>query len=238
MGQKVNPIIFRLGVNRTWDSRWFARRGSDYASLLHEDLAMRKYLQKDLKQAGISKILIERPHMKCRIIIHSARPAFIIGKKGVDIERIRKKLSGMTSSEVHLNIVEVSKPEINATLIAQSVAQQLEKRVVFRRAMKRAVQSAMRFGVDGIKIICAGRLNGLELSRTEWYLEGRVSLQTLRADIDYGSAEARTVYGICGVKVYVCNGEILEHDSMASSQRALEKDNQGGNARRRDREKS
>ncbi|MBY7649359.1 MAG: 30S ribosomal protein S3 [Candidatus Liberibacter europaeus] len=225
MGQKINPIMFRLGVNRLSDSRWFAS-GSDYPSFLHEDLAMRKYLQHDLKQAAVAKILIERTHKKCRVAVHSARPGLIIGKKGVDIDRIRKKLSGMTSSEVHLNVVEVSKPEIDATLIAQSIAQQLERRVLFRRAMKRAVQSAMRFGVDGIKVICAGRLNGAELSRTEWYLEGRVSLQTLRADIDYGAAIAKTAYGICGVKVYVCKGEILDSKGVTdSNNRVLDKDN-------------
>ncbi|AHA28269.1 30S ribosomal protein S3 [Candidatus Liberibacter americanus] len=218
MGQKINPIMFRLGVNRTWDSRWFAN-GSDYSSFLHEDLSIRKYLQKDLKQAGIAKILIERTHKKCRVTIHSARPGLIIGKKGVDIDRIRKKISAMTSSEVHLNVVEVPKPEIDAALIAQSIAQQLERRVVFRRAMKRAVQSAMRLGVEGIKVICAGRLNGVELSRTEWYLEGRVSLQTLRANIDYGCASAETAYGICGVRVYVCKGNIASSENASSSDR-------------------
>ncbi|MBL0849393.1 MAG: 30S ribosomal protein S3 [Candidatus Liberibacter ctenarytainae] len=225
MGQKINPIMFRLGVGGTWNSRWFAS-GADYRSSLHEDLAMRRYLQKDLKQAGIAKVLIERTHKKCRISIHSARPGLIIGKKGADIERIRKNLSGFTSSEINLNVVEVPKPEIDATLIAQSIAQQLERRVAFRRAMKRAVQSAMRSGAEGIKIICSGRLNGLEISRTEWYLEGRVSLQTLRADIDYGSSAAHTAYGICGVKVYVCKKNAPESNQASSTdRRALNKGN-------------
>ncbi|MEG8099498.1 30S ribosomal protein S3 [Candidatus Liberibacter brunswickensis] len=225
MGQKINPILFRLGVNCTWSSRWFAR-GVEYGNLLHEDLGIRRYLQAQLKHAGIAKILIERTHQKCRIIVHSSRPGLIIGKKGADIERIRKDLSKMTTSEIYLNVNEVSKPEVNATLIAQSVAQQLEKRVVFRRAMKRAVQSAMRFGAEGIKIICSGRLNGMELSRTEWYLEGRVPLQTLRANIDYGSAVAETSYGTCGVKVYVYLREVSDSDNAVSSnRRVVEKDN-------------
>ncbi|ADR52813.1 30S ribosomal protein S3 [Candidatus Liberibacter solanacearum CLso-ZC1] len=225
MGQKINPILFRLGVNCTWSSRWFAR-GSEYGTLLHEDLKIRKYLEGNLKQAGVAKILIERTHKKCFITVYSARPGLIIGKKGSDIDRIRKNLSKMTPSEIHLNVNEVSKPEINATLIAQSIAQQLERRVVFRRAMKRAVQSAMRFGAEGIKIICSGRLNGLELSRTECYLEGRVPLQTLRANIDYGSAIAKTAYGICGVKVYVSIREVSDSDNATSSnRRPLEKSN-------------
>ncbi|WP_354688000.1 30S ribosomal protein S3 [Candidatus Liberibacter africanus] len=220
MGQKINPILFRLGANCTWSSRWFAQ-GSEYGNFLHEDLEIRKYLQSNLKHAGIAKILIERTHKKCRITVYSSRPGLIIGKKGTDIEKVRKKLAQMTASEIYLSVNEVSKPEINASLIAQSVAQQLEKRVVFRRAMKRAVQSAMRFGVEGIKIICSGRLNGLELSRTEWYLEGRVPLQTLRAHIDYGAAVADTAYGTCGVKVYV---SLREPSDLDSARRPAEKD--------------
>ena len=235
MGQKTNPIGFRLGINRTWDSRWFAEKG-EYGDLLQEDLKIRDYLTSELKQAAISKVVIERPHKKCRISIHSARPGLIIGKKGADIEKLRRKLSVMTNSETHLNIVEVRKPEIDATLVAQSIAQQLERRVAFRRAMKRAVQSAMRLGAEGIRITCGGRLGGAEIARTEWYREGRVPLHTLRADIDYGTAEAHTAYGVCGVKVWIFTGEILEHDPMASERRATESDSQSSGGRRRERE--
>ncbi len=235
MGQKTNPIGFRLGINRTWDSRWFAEKG-EYGDLLQEDLKIREYLTSELKQAAISKVVIERPHKKCRISIHSARPGLIIGKKGADIEKLRRKLSVMTNSETHLNIVEVRKPEIDATLVAQSIAQQLERRVAFRRAMKRAVQSAMRLGAEGIRITCGGRLGGAEIARTEWYREGRVPLHTLRADIDYGTAEAHTAYGVCGVKVWIFKGEILEHDPMASERRATESDSQSSGGRRRERE--
>ncbi|MEW7008386.1 30S ribosomal protein S3 [Lentilitoribacter sp. EG35] len=231
MGQKINPIGFRLGVNRTWDSRWYADQG-EYGDLLHEDMKIREFIVDKLKQAGVAKVVIERPHKKCRVTIHTARPGLIIGKKGADIEKLRQKLSAMTNSETHLNIVEVRKPEIDATLVAQSIAQQLERRVAFRRAMKRAVQSAMRLGALGIKITSAGRLGGAEIARTEWYREGRVPLHTLRADIDYGVAEALTAYGICGIKVWIFKGEILEHDPMASERRASENDNAGGNRRR------
>jgi len=221
MGQKVNPIGLRLGINRTWDSRWFANTG-EYGKLLHEDIKIRKYLEKELKQAAISKVVIERPHKKCRVTIHAARPGLIIGKKGADIEKLRKKLMEMTKSETHLNIVEVRKPEIDATLIAQSIAQQLERRIAFRRAMKRAVQSAMRLGAEGIRINCAGRLGGAEIARMEWYREGRVPLHTLRADVDYGVATAFTTYGTCGVKVWIFKGEILEHDPMAQDKKMAE----------------
>ena len=227
MGQKVNPVGMRLGVNRTWDSRWFANKG-DYGRLLHEDIEIRKYLEKELAQASISKIVIERPHKKCRVTIHAARPGIIIGKKGADIEKLRKKLATMTASEVHINIVEVRKPEIDARIVAQSIAHQLERRIAFRRAMKRAVQSAMRLGAQGIRINCGGRLGGAEIARMEWYREGRVPLHTLRADIDYGTAEALTAYGICGVKVWIFKGEILEHDPMASERRSIEGQEQGG----------
>ena len=218
MGQKVNPIGMRLGVNRTWESRWYAEKG-EYADLLHEDLKIRSTLFKDLRQAGISRVVIERPHKKCRVTIHSARPGVIIGKKGADIEKLKQRIAGMTDSEVVLNIVEVRKPEIDAQLVAESVAQQLERRVGFRRAMKRAVQSAMRLGAGGIRINCGGRLGGAEIARTEWYREGRVPLHTLRADIDYGVAEAMTAYGICGVKIWIFKGEIMEHDPMARDNR-------------------
>jgi len=235
MGQKINPVGLRLGINRTWSSRWFAGRG-DYGKLLHEDLAIRSYLMQELVQAGISKVVIERPHKKCRVTIHSARPGLIIGKKGADIEKLRKKLQDMTKADTSLNIVEVRKPEVDAALIAQSIAQQLERRVAFRRAMKRAVQSAMRLGAEGIRINCSGRLGGAEIARMEWYREGRVPLHTLRADIDYATAEAKTVYGICGVKVWVFKGEILEHDPQASERRALEGDVQGAASSSRRRE--
>jgi small subunit ribosomal protein S3 len=218
MGQKVNPIGMRLGVNRTWESRWYAEKG-EYANLLHEDLKIRTMLFKDLRQAGISRVVIERPHKKCRVTIHSARPGVIIGKKGADIEKLKQRIGKMTDSEVVLNIVEVRKPEIDAQLVAESVAQQLERRVGFRRAMKRAVQSAMRLGALGIRINCGGRLGGAEIARTEWYREGRVPLHTLRADIDYGVAEAMTAYGICGVKIWIFKGEIMEHDPMARDRR-------------------
>jgi len=230
MGHKVNPIGLRLGINRTWDSRWFAD-GREYGTLLHEDIRIREYLQKELKQAGVSKVVIERPHKKCRVTIHTARPGVVIGRKGADIERLRRKVGEMTASEVHLNILEVRKPEIDATLVAENIAQQLERRVAFRRAMKRAVQSSMRLGAGGIRINCAGRLGGAEIARTEWYREGRVPLHTLRADIDYGVATAHTAYGTIGIKVWIFKGEILEHDPMAQERRALEG---GDGGRRRD----
>jgi len=232
MGQKVNPIGLRLGVNRTWDSRWFASKG-EYGSLLHEDMQIRRTLMADLRQAAVSKIVIERPHKKCRVTVHSARPGIVIGKKGADIEKLRRKVSKLTESEVHINIVEVRKPETDATLVANSIAQQLERRVAFRRAMKRAVQSAMRLGADGIRISCGGRLGGAEIARTEWYREGRVPLHRLRADIDYGQSTANTAYGSCGVKVWVFRGEIMEHDPMASEKRQLEAAEQGGGGQRR-----
>jgi small subunit ribosomal protein S3 len=218
MGQKVNPIGLRLGINRTWDSRWFA--DDNYADLLHEDLSIRKYLRKRLQQAGVSRIVIERPAKKARITIHTARPGVVIGKKGADIEKLRSALQALTGSEVHLNIVEIRKPEIDATLVAENIASQLERRVAFRRAMKRAVQSAMRLGANGIRINCGGRLGGAEIARTEWYREGRVPLHTLRADVDYGEATAKTTYGTCGVKVWVFKGEIMAHDPMAQDKRA------------------
>ena len=191
MGQKVNPVGLRLGINRTWDSRWFAE-GADYGRLLLEDLKIRQYILKTLPQAAISKVVIERPAKLCRVSIYAARPGVIIGKKGSDIEKLRKTLSSMTSSDVSLNIVEIRKPEVDAKLVAQGIADQLERRIAFRRAMKRAVQSAMRLGAEGIKITCSGRLGGAEIARMEWYREGRVPLHTLRADVDYGVATAFT----------------------------------------------
>ncbi|MFC4724673.1 30S ribosomal protein S3 [Glycocaulis abyssi] len=221
MGQKINPIGLRLGINRTWDSRWFAR-GEEYANLLHEDLKIRKFLQEKLKAASISKIIIERPHKKCRITIYTARPGVVIGKKGADIEKLRREVAKMTDAEVFLNLVEVRKPETDANLVADSIAQQLERRVAFRRAMKRSMQSAMRMGALGCKIICAGRLGGAEIARSEQYNEGSVPLHTLRADIDYGFAEAKTAMGIIGIKVWIYKGEIMEHDPMASERRMQE----------------
>ena len=220
MGQKVNPIGLRVGINRTWDSRWFADK--EYGALLHSDLRLRKFLHDRLSQAGVSKIVIERPAKKARVTIHSARPGVVIGKKGADIEKLRSELSKMTGGEVLLNILEIRKPEIDARLVAENIAQQLERRVSFRRAMKRAVQSAMRLGAQGIRINCAGRLGGAEIARVEWYREGRVPLHTLRADIDYGVATAMTTYGTCGVKVWVFKGEIMAHDPMAQDKRAQE----------------
>ena len=213
MGQKVNPISLRLGINRTWDSRWFA--DGEYGKLLHEDLRIRKFLQEKLAQAGISKVIIERPAKKARVTIHTARPGVVIGKKGADIEKLRAEIAKMTGSEVHLNIVEVRKPEIDGQLVAENIAQQLERRVSIRRAMKRSVQSAMRMGAGGIRINCAGRLGGAEIARTQWYREGRVPLHTLRAHIDYGEATAFTTYGATGVKVWIYKGDIMDHDPMA-----------------------
>jgi small subunit ribosomal protein S3 len=220
MGQKVNPIGLRLGINRTWDSRWYADKS--YGDLLHEDIEIRGFLRKRLSQAGISRIVIERPAKRARITIHTARPGVVIGKKGADIEKLRRDLQDKTGGDVHLNIVEIRKPEIDAHLVAENIAQQLERRVAFRRAMKRAVQSAMRLGALGIRINCGGRLGGAEIARTEWYREGRVPLHTLRADVDYGEATALTTYGTCGVKVWVFKGEVLAHDPMAQDKRAQE----------------
>ena len=218
MGQKVNPNGLRLGINKTWDSRWFASK-KDYAKLLHEDLQIREFIMDKLSAAGISRVVIERPAQKARVTIYSARPGVVIGKKGQDIDSLKTKLQKITGSEVSLNIVEVRKPELDATLVADSIAQQLEKRVSFRRAMKRAVQSALRLGAQGIRITCGGRLGGAEIARVEWYREGRVPLHTLRADVDYGTATAHTAYGCCGIKVWIFKGEIMAHDPMASEKR-------------------
>ena len=221
MGNKVNPVGMRLQVNRTWDSRWYADT-KDYGDLLLEDLKIKDFVKKEAKQAGIARVIIERPHKKCRVTIHAARPGVIIGKKGADIEVLRKKLAALTASELHLHIVEVRKPELDAALVAESIGQQLERRVSFRRAMKRAVQNAMRMGALGIRVNVAGRLGGAEIARTEWYREGRVPLHTLRADIDYALFEATTPYGIIGIKVWIFKGEIMEHDPQARDRRQAE----------------
>ena len=234
MGHKSNAIGLRLQINRTWDSRWFAE-GADYGRLLIEDLKIRKYILKTLPQAAISKVVIERPAKLCRVSIFAARPGVIIGKKGTDIEKLRKTLASMTSSDVSLNIVEIRKPEVDAKLVAQGIADQLERRIAFRRAMKRAVQSAMRLGAEGIRINCGGRLGGAEIARSEWYREGRVPLHTLRANIDHASAEAHTAYGVCGVKVWIFKGEILGHDPMATDRLNLESQTSGVRPARDDR---
>jgi len=217
MGQKVNPIGLRLGINRTWESRWYA--GKDYSVKLLQDIKLRAYVFKTLKQAGVARVIIERAANKTNVTIHTARPGVIIGKKGSDIEKLRKDMSKFVGGDITLNIVEIRKPEMDAQLVADGIAQQLERRVSFRRAMKRAVQSALRLGAGGIRVNCAGRLAGSEIARTEWYREGRVPLHTLRADVDYATARASTTYGIIGVKVWIFKGEILAHDPMAHDKR-------------------
>ena len=226
MGHKSNPIGLRLQINRTWDSRWYAE-GRNYASMLEEDLKMRKFIMDTLPQAAISKVVIERPAKLCRVSIYAARPGVIIGKKGADIEKLRSQLAKMTKSDVKLNIVEIRKPEVDARLVAQGIADQLIRRVAFRRAMKRAVQSALRLGAEGIKITCGGRLGGAEIARVEWYREGRVPLHTLRANIDYAQVEALTAYGIIGIKCWIFKGEILGHDPMAHDRLMLEAQTSG-----------
>jgi small subunit ribosomal protein S3 len=209
VGQKVHPYGFRLGYNKTWKSRWFAKK--DYAGLLHEDLKLKRELKAKLSSAGVAVVEIERPGNKLKITIHTARPGIIIGRKGAEIDRLRQDIQKRTGREVlPVNIQEVRRPELNAQLVAESIALQLEKRVAFRRAMRKAVDSALRFGCKGIKVRCGGRLNGAEIARSEWYLQGRLPLHTLRADIDYGLAEAMTTYGVIGVKCWIYNGEILE----------------------------
>jgi len=220
MGQKINPNGLRLGVNKTWDSRWFSKK--DYAKLLHEDFNLRAYIHKKLKNASISKVIIERAAKKLRITIYSARPGIIIGKKGADIEKLKNDLSKIASADVILDIKEVRKPEIIACLVADNIASQLEKRVSFRRAMKRGAQSAMRLGAKGVKVAIGGRLGGIDIARTESYNEGSVPLHTLRADIDYATAEAETTYGICGIKVWINKGEILDKDPMGSEKKLIE----------------
>ena len=212
MGQKVNPIGFRLGIVKTWESRWYA--GKNYANYILEDFNIRKFLKERLHHAGISRIEIERSAKRVKLRIYTARPGIVIGKKGAEIELLKKDLEKMITQEVLIDIQEVRKPELDAQLVAENVALQIERRVAFRRAMKRGVSSAMRFGAKGIKIICSGRLGGAEMARTEWYREGRVPLHTLRADIDYGITEAKTTYGIVGVKVFIFKGEILKKDQI------------------------
>jgi small subunit ribosomal protein S3 len=220
MGQKVNPYGIRLGINKTWSSRWFSK--NEYTKLLHQDLKIKNYVGKKLKNASISKINIERAAKKLRLSIFSSRPGIIIGKKGADIETLKNDLSKMSNLEVFLDIKEVRKPEVEAKLVAENIASQLEKRISFRRAMKKAVQSAMRLGAKGVKVVCSGRLGGAEIARTEKYHEGSVPLHTLRGDIDYATAEAETTYGICGIKVWINKGEILSKDPYASEKKQIE----------------
>ena len=234
MGHKSNPIGLRLQINRTWDSRWYAE-GRDYQQRLKEDIEIRKFIMSSLPQAAISKVVIERPAKLCRVSIYAARPGVIIGKKGADIEKLRKKIGAMTSSDVSLNIVEIRKPEIDARLVAQGIADQLERRIAFRRAMKRAVQSAMRLGADGIRVACGGRLGGAEIARSEMYREGRVPLHTLRGNVDYAEAQAHTAYGVCGVKVWIFKGEILGHDPLAQDRLMMEAQTSGVRPARDDR---
>ena len=220
MGQKVNPNGFRLGVNRTWSSRWFSK--SNYAKFLHQDLEIKSYVEKKLKNASIAKINIERAAKKIRISIFSSRPGIIIGKKGADIEDLKNKLTKLSNLEVFLDIKEIRKPEVEAKLVAENIATQLEKRVSFRRAMKKSVQSSMRLGAKGVKVLCSGRLGGAEIARNEKYNEGIVPLHTLRSDIDYATAEAETTYGIVGIKVWINKGIILKKDPYASENKQVE----------------
>ena len=215
MGQKVNPIGLRLGINKGWSSKWFAEK--NYGNLVHQDIKLRKFLKSKFYHAGISKIEIERAADKAKVNIYAARPGIVIGKKGSEIEKLKKELDGMTGGETIINIMEVRKPEIDAQLVAENVALQLERRIAFRRAMKKSVTSALKFGAKGIRITCSGRLGGAEMSRTEWYREGKVPLHTLRADIDYGFAEARTTYGAIGVKVLIYHGDVLPDKKQVSA---------------------
>jgi small subunit ribosomal protein S3 len=224
MGQKVNPIGLRVGINRTWDSRWFSDK--EYADKLVADLKLREYVKERMKVAGISKVVIERAAQNTTVTVYTARPGVIIGKKGADIEKLRRDLSVRAGNDVALNIIEIRKPELDAQLVSEGVAQQLERRVSFRRAMKRAVQNALRLGAEGIRINVSGRLGGADIARTEWYREGRVPLHTLRADVDYGFSEALTTYGIIGVKVWIYKGDIMEHDPLARDKKVQE--TQGG----------
>lgn len=216
MGQKTKPIGLRVGINRSWDSCWYAD-GDDYATRLHQDLKIRKFVEKELRFQGVSRVVVERSANKVRVLIHTSRPGIIIGKKGSDIEKLKNQLSKIAGSDVSLNIIEVRKPEIDSKIVAEAVAQQLEKRVSFRRAMKRAMQSAMRLGARGIRINVSGRLGGAEIARMEWYREGRVPLHTLRADIDYGVAEAHTTYGVIGVKVWIYKGDVYTNPEEAAA---------------------
>jgi small subunit ribosomal protein S3 len=211
MGQKINAIGLRLGINKTWDSRWFSSK--NYVQFLHQDIAIRHHVKKLFSQAGIAKVIVERPSKKVIVAIHAARPGVLIGKKGTDLEKLKKQLEKLVANEVAINIVEVRKPDLDAVLIAQSISEQIEKRVTFRRAMKKGMQNALRSGALGIRVNCSGRLGGAEIARMEWYREGRVPLHTLRSDIDYGLSEAKTTYGICGIKVWIYKGEILDSKS-------------------------
>ena len=223
MGQKVNPNGLRLGINKTWSSRWYSKK--NYAKILHEDLEIKKYIKEKLASASISKVIIERAAKKLRLTIYSSRPGIIIGKKGIDIESLKNKLTEMSKLEVYLDIKEVRKPEVEAKLVAENIASQLEKRISFRRAMKKAMQSSMRLGVKGVKVVCSGRLGGAEIARTEKYHLGSVPLHTLRSDIDYATAEAETTYGICGIKVWINRGEILSKDPYSSEKNQIEQGN-------------
>ncbi len=226
MGQKSNPVGLRLQINRTWDSRWYAE-GAEYGRMLLEDIKIRKFIFETLPQAAISKVVIERPAKNCRVSIYAARPGVIIGKKGADIEKLKKQIGQFTKADISLNIVEIRKPEVDAKLVAQGIADQLIRRIAFRRAMKRAMQSAMRLGAEGIKITCGGRLGGAEIARVESYREGRVPAHTLRANIDYAEAEALTAYGIIGIKCWIFKGEILGHDPMATDRLMMEAQTSG-----------
>ncbi len=217
MGQKVNPIGMRLGINKTWDSRWYSNKS--YGSLLQEDIKMRAYVFEKLAHAGISRVIIERPAKKARVNIYTARPGVLIGKKGSDLDKLKVDLQKFTKSELSINIIEVRKPELDAKLVADGIAQQIERRVSFRRAMKRAMQTCLRVGGQGIRVNCSGRLSGAEIARMEWYIEGSVPLHTLRSDIDYALGVAKTTYGIIGIKVWIYKGQILEHDPMAQDKR-------------------
>ncbi|RME33841.1 MAG: 30S ribosomal protein S3 [Gammaproteobacteria bacterium] len=219
MGQKVHPTGIRLGIIKDWNSTWYAEKGQ-YADYLNTDIEVRDFLHEKLKNASVSRIQIERPANNARIVIHTARPGIVIGKKGEDIEKLRRKVSEMMGVTAHINVEEIRKPELDSQLVAENVANQLERRIMFRRAMKRAVSNAMRLGAQGIRINVAGRLNGAEIARTEWYREGRVPLHTLRADIDYGFAEARTTYGVIGVKVWIFKGEVLSHQQDEETEAA------------------
>lgn len=221
MGQKVNPTGIRLGIIKDWTSTWYAD-SKDYANYLHADLQVRDYIREKLANASVSRIQIERPAGNARVIIHTARPGIVIGKKGEDIERLRFEVSQMLGVPAHVSVEEIRKPELDAYLVAESVAQQIERRIMFRRAMKRAVTNTMRLGAQGIKITVSGRLNGAEIARTEWYREGRVPLHTLRADIDYGTAEAKTTYGIIGIKVWIFKGEVFGHEQNVDEESGVE----------------
>ena len=221
MGQKINPVGLRLGINRGWDSTWFAKK-KDFGKYLIEDFKIREYIKKNITNSGVSEIVIERSSKKCTVSIHTSRPGFVIGKKGADIESLKNKLTKLSKLEVFLDIKEVRKPEVEAKLVAENIASQLEKRISFRRAMKKAVQSAMRLGAKGVKVVCSGRLGGAEIARTEKYHEGSVPLHTLRGDIDYSTAEAETTYGICGIKVWINKGEILSKDPYASEKKQID----------------